>query len=111
MPLHPEAATPADEENFLNRTFDRISRDGLHVDSACRTLNHVYRGLYGINTISQILIANGVAEDCDQAPLNDTVVGGLLDAVNALSSLMMIEIDRLADRAAFGVESTEVRHG
>ncbi|MDF3116322.1 hypothetical protein KPA94_23100 [Burkholderia semiarida] len=112
MSRNVQAATPAaDRHNIFNSVFDRVSPDGLRIASACRTLNHIYRGLYGITTISQILIANGVAEDSDEIPLSGTIVGGLLDAVNALSSLMMCEIDRLSDHAQRSAEGGEVRHG
>jgi hypothetical protein len=95
----------------LNRVFDRIGPHGLDTDYAGRTLNTIYRGLSGIRAISQILTASSVAEDCDEQPLKPVLAGGLLDAVSALSSLMVSEIDSLADHAYGRAQSVEVHHG
>ncbi|MDN7592370.1 hypothetical protein [Burkholderia seminalis] len=111
MSRNPEAATPADEQNFLNRTFERVGKHGLDVDTSSRTLSHVYQGLVGISVISQILIANDVANGSCGPALDDYLAGGLLDAVNALSSLMVNEIDRLADHAECRAKGGEVSNG
>ncbi|MGK8202917.1 hypothetical protein ACRS8P_29155 [Burkholderia cenocepacia] len=107
-----EAATPAaDQANFLNRVFNRVSGRGLAADAAASALSDVYRGLIGINAISQILIANEVAKDCSELALDGHLAGGLLDAVNALSSFMIDHIEDLADHADRHSDDAEVRHG
>ncbi|UVE64771.1 hypothetical protein L2Y90_13025 [Burkholderia pyrrocinia] len=110
MTSHLKSVTPADEQNFLNRTFERVGERGLTVGGACRTLNDAYRSVSGISAITKILIANSVAEDSDENPLNGVLVGGLLDAVDALSSFMIDEIGRLAEHAERGANEREVHH-
>ncbi|WP_175845332.1 hypothetical protein [Burkholderia arboris] len=111
MPNPLDAATPAaDQENFLNRVFNRVSARGLVADSASRTLSDVHRGLVGISAISRILIANEVAKDSDEPALDGYLAGGLLDAVNALSSFMITQIGDLADQAGRRSEDAGVGH-
>lgn len=106
-----EAATPAaNQVNFLNRVFNRVSESGLAADSATSALSDVYRGLIGISAISQILIANEVAKDCSEPALDGHLAGGLLDAVNALSSFMIDHIEDLADHADRRSNDAEVLH-
>ncbi|WP_322040076.1 hypothetical protein [Burkholderia diffusa] len=106
-----EAATPDDEQNFLNRTFERVGERGLDVGAASRTLSQVHQGLIGISVISQILIANDVAKDSCGPALNDYLAGGLLGAMNALSTFMIDEIGDLADSADRRAKDAEVDHG
>ncbi|MDF3091429.1 hypothetical protein [Burkholderia semiarida] len=112
MSRHLEAATPAaDQVNYLNRVFNRVNAQGLTMDGASRALSDVYRGLIGISAISQILIANEVAKDSSEPALDGHLAGGLLDAVNALSSFMIDQIEDLADQADRRSEDAEVHHG
>ncbi|AOJ13628.1 hypothetical protein WJ02_08590 [Burkholderia vietnamiensis] len=90
--------------------FDRVSVRGLAADDAACALSDVYRGLIGISAISQILIANEVAKDCSEPALDGHLAGGLLDAVNALSSFMIDQIEELADHADRHSDDAEVRH-
>ncbi|MFB5151642.1 hypothetical protein WJH60_18780 [Burkholderia orbicola] len=103
-------AQAAAQENFLNRTFERVGARGLDAGAASLTLSHVYQGLVGISAISQILIANDVAKDGCEPTLDGHLAGGLLGAVNSLSHFMLEEIDELADGADRRVRSAEVGH-
>jgi len=61
--------------------------------------NSLHRSLAGIQAISQILAASGVAEeDENQEPLNNFLVGGLTDAIQMLSAFSIDAMERLIDR-------------
>ncbi|CAE6946103.1 hypothetical protein R69608_05529 [Paraburkholderia nemoris] len=61
--------------------------------------NRLHRSLSGIQAISQILAANGTAEESNnQEPLNGFLVGGLTDAIQMLSVFSIDAMERLIDR-------------
>lgn len=85
------------ENNPLNERFERFSADSICANATAREMNDVQRALQGITAITQILLANGVAEDCDTMPLTGYLAGGLIAAAHALSSYAGTSVDRLAD--------------
>jgi hypothetical protein len=99
-----------DEQNPLNRKFDRVSAAGLTPDAAAHTLNRLHRALQGISAITNLLIANGVMEDCCEPALNGFLAGGLLVAANALSDYAETDVEDLAEWAEKRAGAREVCH-
>ncbi|NPT36228.1 hypothetical protein [Paraburkholderia xenovorans] len=97
-----------DEENVLNRTFDRVTSCGLTAGAAAGTLNKLFSALQGIEAITRLLIADGVAVDCDEPALVPSTSGALLVAANALSQYATNDIERLADWAERRVDQIGV---
>jgi len=95
-----EEVNPHEPACMLNMTFDRIEVGvALGPDAARRSLNKLHRALQGISGITQILIANNVADGCCEPALNGYLTASLVAAANSLSEFAVDEIEGLADRA------------
>jgi hypothetical protein len=71
--------------SVFNDTFDRIVDIGL-VGMPSSTFNTMMRAMEGMSTISRLLVANECSKaDLDQTHLKANVIGGLHDALRALS--------------------------
>lgn len=102
----------AEIKPVVQRIDDRIDRKlsaVIDADSAIAQLNECFRALLGINAINAILLANAVAEDCDEPIIGRHLVGGLLDAAVCLSNFASNEIEFFADRADTEYEKLNTR--
>jgi len=96
---------------MLNMTFDRIEVGvALNPDAARRSLNKLHRALQGISGITQILIANNVADGCCEPALNGFLTASLVAAANSLSEFAVDEIEDLTDRAEKRAQDQEGGH-
>lgn len=69
------------------------------IDVPAILFSNVHRSLLGIQAISQILAANGVAEaNSGHEPLNGFLVGGLTGAIQMLSEFSVTALEEVVGR-------------
>jgi hypothetical protein len=97
MPQHQCAQSRAPfSENPLNGKFDTIRISPRIPEISATHLNRLHRVLMGIDSITQVLIADGVENDNRGMPLKPHLAGGLLTAANALAEYAVADIEDLA---------------
>lgn len=83
---------------FLNDRLESVGH-GCSVEVPGTLFNALQRSMYAIQTIGQLLDANGVAaESMDNEPLSPFLVGGLVAAVRALSDYSASAMEEAATR-------------
>jgi hypothetical protein len=87
---------PSVPENPLNGKFDTVRISPQISEIAARHLNRLSRALQGIDSITQILIADGVENDNCGLPLEPYLAGGLLIAANTLAEFAASGIEELS---------------
>ncbi|KVH29574.1 hypothetical protein WS88_34535 [Burkholderia cepacia] len=105
------ASTDEAELNNLSETFDLFTPEAAELItgvSASIYLNRCYKSFQAIDAITRILIADGVAHDCDRPVLSGNLSGGLLIAANMLSEIAVSNIEALSDSVHKRLR--EVRH-
>lgn len=95
---HVKEYSAAPRTCIFNRTFD-VAGGPIEVHQSL--FNKLHRSMQGIETISRILTASAVAQDnMGEEPLNGNLVGGLTDAIQALSEYSLDAMERLVERNA-----------
>ncbi|QVN18736.1 hypothetical protein [Burkholderia pyrrocinia] len=87
------------ELNNLSEKFDLFTPEGAELItgvSASIHLNQCYKSFQAIDAITRILIADGVAHDCDRPVLTGYLSGGLLIAASMLSEVAVSNLEELA---------------
>ncbi|VWB67915.1 hypothetical protein [Burkholderia lata] len=100
------------ELNNLSETFDLFTPEGAELItgvSASIQLNRCYKSFQAIDAITRILIADGVAHDCDRPVLAGYLSGGLLIAAGMLSEVAVSGLEDLAESVNKRLD--EARHG
>ncbi|WP_175692933.1 hypothetical protein [Burkholderia ambifaria] len=99
------------ELNNLSEKFDLFTPEVAELItgvSASIHLNQCYKSFQAIDAITRILIADGVAHDCDRPVLTGYLSGGLLIAASILSELAIRNLEGLAGSVDKRLD--EVRH-
>ncbi|WP_369053093.1 hypothetical protein [Burkholderia gladioli] len=89
------------QTHVLDTNFDRIPEEyAVRIAGATlKTVNRNMRSFRAVATISNLVLASMVAEECAEPNLPANVVGDLLYALIELSSLAADDIETLADWA------------